>query len=82
MHALAGQAAAFQEALQPEFKAYQTQVLANAHALAKELMGNGFKLVSGGTDTHLMLINLGPEEEEAPLERRWKKPLTWLASLH
>jgi len=75
MHAIAAKAAAFQEALQPEFKAYQTQVLANAKALAKALMDNGFKLDSGGTDTHLMLVNLGTEEEGGPSGKKMEEAL-------
>ncbi|PKN77946.1 MAG: serine hydroxymethyltransferase [Candidatus Cloacimonetes bacterium HGW-Cloacimonetes-1] len=75
MHAIAGKAVAFLEALQPEFKLYQTQVLANAKALATALMGNGFKLVSGGTDTHLMLLNLGSEEEGGPSGKKMEEAL-------
>ena len=58
MHVIAAKAVAFKEALSPSFKAYQRQVLANARALAVGLMERGYKVVSGGTDTHLMLINL------------------------
>jgi glycine hydroxymethyltransferase len=58
MHIIAAKAVAFKEALQPEFKQYQQQILNNAKALAANLINHGFKLVSGGTDTHLMLINL------------------------
>jgi len=60
MHVIAAKAVAFHEALQPEFKAYQTQVLANARMLAAELSGFGLRLISGGTDNHLMLVDLGP----------------------
>ncbi len=60
MHVIAAKAVAFHEALQPEFKAYQAQVLANARVLAAELSGHGLRLVSGGTDNHLMLVDLGP----------------------
>ena len=59
MHVIAAKAVAFHEALQPEFRLYQAQILANARALAGELAGLGFRLVSGGTDTHLMLLDLG-----------------------
>jgi glycine hydroxymethyltransferase len=59
MHVIAAKAVAFHEALQPEFRAYQAQILANARTLAGELAGLGFRLVSGGTDTHLMLLDLG-----------------------
>ncbi len=75
MHAIAGKAVAFHEALQPEFKAYQSKVIANAQALAKSLMNKGFKLVSGGTDTHLMLIDLGPEESGSPSGKKMEEAL-------
>ena len=58
MHVIAGKAVAFGEALKPEFKAYQEQVVRNAKALANALMARGQKIVSGGTDNHLMLIDL------------------------
>jgi len=58
MHVIAAKAVAFKEALAPSFKRYQQQVLANARALAAELIKRGYKVVSGGTDTHLMLVNL------------------------
>ena len=57
MHAIAAKAVAFKEALQPEFKLYQQQIVKNAKALAGALTAKGFKLTSGGTDNHLMLIN-------------------------
>ena len=57
-HVIAGKAVAFGEALKPEFKAYQHQIVLNAAALAKTLQDNGVLLVSGGTDNHLMLVNL------------------------
>ncbi len=60
MHVIAGKAVAFGEALKPEFKEYQTQIVKNAKALAKALLDNGFDLVSGGTDNHLMLVDLRP----------------------
>ncbi len=75
MHAIAGKAAAFHEALQPEFKIYQQQVLANAQALAKALNNKGFRLVSGGTDTHLMLVNMGTEEEGGPSGKKMEESL-------
>ncbi|NDA65684.1 MAG: serine hydroxymethyltransferase, partial [Verrucomicrobia bacterium] len=59
MHVIAGKAVCFHEALQPEFKAYQQQIVANAKALAAGMMRNGFRLVSGGTDNHLMLVDVG-----------------------
>ncbi len=58
MHVIAAKAVAFQEALQPEFKIYQQQIINNAKALADGLLKRGLKLVSGGTDTHLMLVDL------------------------
>lgn len=66
MHVIAAKAVAFKEALSPGFTEYQKQVVKNAEALAKGLTGKGLNLVSGGTDTHLMLINLGTEEEGGP----------------
>ncbi len=58
MHVIAAKAVALKEALSPGFKLYQRQVLANARALAQGLMDRGYRIVSGGTDTHLMLVNL------------------------
>ncbi len=58
MHVIAGKAVALKEALQPEFKEYQRQVVANAKALASALIARGYTLVSGGTDNHLMLVDL------------------------
>ena len=58
MHVIAAKAVAFKEALSPAFKRYQQQVIANARALAQGLVERGYKIVSGGTDTHLMLVNL------------------------
>ena len=58
MHVIAAKAVAFKEALQPEFKAYQQQVLDNARAMAAELMRRGYRIVSGGTDNHLFLLDL------------------------
>ena len=60
-HVIAAKAVCFKEALQPEFKVYQEQVLKNAQALAKGLTDRGVKLVSGGTDNHLMLVDLKDE---------------------
>ncbi len=60
-HVIAGKAVCFKEALQPEFKAYQKQILVNAQALANALLGRGVNLVSGGTDNHLMLVDLRDE---------------------
>ncbi len=58
MHIIAGKAVAFKEALSPEFKEYQRKIVSNAKTLADTLMANGIKLFSGGTDNHLMLIDL------------------------
>jgi glycine hydroxymethyltransferase len=58
MHVIAGKAVCFREALQPEFKQYGKQVIANAKALADVLMAGGLKLASGGTDNHLMLVDV------------------------
>jgi glycine hydroxymethyltransferase len=58
MHVIAAKAVAFKEALEPSFKDYQTQVVKNAKAMAKTLIERGYKVVSGGTENHLMLIDL------------------------
>jgi glycine hydroxymethyltransferase len=58
MHVIAAKAVAFKEALAPEFGAYQRQIVANARVLAETLMGEGWRLVSGGTDNHLMLVDV------------------------
>jgi glycine hydroxymethyltransferase len=74
MHVIAAKAVAFGEALQPEFKLYARQVVDNARALADSLQSAGFKIVSGGTDSHLMLVDLTPKgvsgsDAEVALER-------------
>jgi glycine hydroxymethyltransferase len=74
MHVIAGKAVAFGEALTPEFKTYAAAVRDNAKALAETLVGQGVDIVSGGTDTHLMLVDLRPKKltgklAEASLER-------------
>ena len=61
MHVIAAKAVAFKEALTPEFRTYQEQIVANARALAEALTSLGFRLVSGGTDTHVMLVDLRPK---------------------
>jgi len=61
MHVIAGKAVAFGEALRPEFKTYQEQVIKNAQALADQLMKGGLDIVTGGTDSHLMLVDLRPK---------------------
>ena len=63
-HVIAAKAVAFNEALQPEFKVYQTQVKKNAAKLAEELVKRGFSIVSGGTDNHSMLVDLRPKYPE------------------
>jgi glycine hydroxymethyltransferase len=71
VHVIAGKAAAFREALEPEFKQYAQQVVLNAKVLAETLMGEGYRVISGGTDTHVMLVDvfshgvLGSEAENA-----------------
>ena len=61
MHVIAGKAVAFGEALRPEFKTYQKQVVANAQALADQLMKGGLDIVTGGTDSHVLLVDLRPK---------------------
>jgi glycine hydroxymethyltransferase len=61
MHVIAAKAVAFGEALRPDFKAYQQQVVDNAKALGEELLRGGLRLVGGGTDTHLLLVDLTPK---------------------
>jgi glycine hydroxymethyltransferase len=58
MHIIAAKAVAFKEALTPEFNIYQAELVKNASRLAEALIDNGFRLVSGGTDTHLILVDL------------------------
>ncbi len=71
MHIIAAKAVAFKEALAPSFKRYQEQIIVNSRALAREFLKKGYRLVAGGTDTHLVLIDLsltgftGKEAEEA-----------------
>lgn len=74
-HVIAAKAVAFHEAMQPEFKIYQQQVINNAQALAKGLTDNNFNLVSGGTDTHLMLINLGTKDSGGPSGKKMEEAL-------
>ena len=62
MHVIAAKAVCFHEALQPQFRDYQRQVVLNAKALAAGLAKHGFRIVSGGTDNHLMLVDLRPKE--------------------
>ena len=74
MHVIAAKAVAFGEALRPEFRTYQAAVVANARALAETLVARGFDIVTGGTDSHLLLVDLRPKRvtgktAEASLER-------------
>ena len=76
MHVIAAKAVALREALTPEWKAYQRQVVANAKALAEALLACGHRLVSGGTDTHLLLldlsgVNVTGKDAQAALDRAW-----------
>ena len=64
MHVIAAKAVALGEALQPDFRTYAAQIVRNAKALADELVGRGFSLVSGGTDNHLMLVDLRPSHPD------------------
>jgi glycine hydroxymethyltransferase len=76
MHVIAAKAVAFREALTPAWRAYQQQIVRNAKALADALLGHGYRLVTGGTDTHLLLVDLtdrgisGKDAQEA-LDRAW-----------
>jgi glycine hydroxymethyltransferase len=70
MHVIASKAVAFHEALQPEFRAYQKQVVANAAAMADTLTQRGFRMVSGGTDNHLVLVDLVGRMTGADAENR------------
>lgn len=71
MHVIAAKAVCFQEALQPEFKVYMKQVADNAQALAKGLQDRGIKLVSDGTDNHLMLVDLTPFDLTGKEVEKW-----------
>jgi glycine hydroxymethyltransferase len=76
MHVIAAKAVAFKEALTPEWRAYQQQVVKNAQALAAALLARGYRLVTGGTDTHLLLVdltsrNLTGKEAQEILDRAW-----------
>jgi glycine hydroxymethyltransferase len=62
MHVIAAKAVAFEEALKPDFKAYQSEVIRNAQALAKRLEERGFRIVTGGTDTHVILVDVGSKK--------------------
>ena len=76
MHVIAAKAVAFLEASTPEWRAYQQQIVRNAKALADALLAKGYRLVSGGTDTHLILVDLGPrgvtgKDAQEALDRAW-----------
>ncbi len=76
MHVIAAKAVAFKEALSPAFRDYQRQVVANARALADALITRGYRLVSGGTDTHLLLVDVGVrgitgKDAQEALDRAW-----------
>src|SRR5512144_87883 len=76
MHVIAAKAVAFREAQTPEWRAYQRQIVDNARALAEALLARGFRLVSGGTDTHLLLVDLTPrgitgKQAQEALDRAW-----------
>jgi glycine hydroxymethyltransferase len=76
MHVIAAKAVAFREAATPEWRAYQLQIVRNAAALAEAFLARGYRLVSGGTDTHLLLIDLGDrditgKDAQEALDRAW-----------
>ena len=76
MHVIAAKAVAFREAQTPEWRAYQGQIVRNARALADALLARGYRLVSGGTDTHLLLVDLTPKsitgkDAQEALDRAW-----------
>jgi glycine hydroxymethyltransferase len=76
MHVIAAKAVAFREAQTPEWRGYQAQIISNARALADALMARGWRLVSGGTDTHLLLVDLTPrgitgKDAQEALDRAW-----------
>ena len=71
MHVIAAKAVALKEALMPEFKVYQQQIVANAKAMADELISKGFALVSGGTDNHLMLLDLTNKDITGKDAQNW-----------
>ena len=72
---IAAKAVAFHEAAQPEFKEYAHQIVANAAQLAEALAGHGLRLVSGGTDNHLMLVDLRSFDESCPGRRRGSRSI-------
>ncbi|MBS3766604.1 MAG: serine hydroxymethyltransferase [Candidatus Cloacimonetes bacterium] len=74
-HIIASKAVAFKEAMSPEFNEYQKQIVKNAKALAQGLLERGFNLVANGTDTHLMMINLGEKGSGNPSGKKMEKAL-------
>jgi glycine/serine hydroxymethyltransferase len=78
VHIIAAKAVAFGEALRDDFKEYQRQILANAKALCAELQEQGLRIVSGGTDNHLMLVDVWMDGKESPAKtpRKLSKPRT------
>jgi glycine hydroxymethyltransferase len=76
MHIIAAKAVAFHEAMQPEFKEYQKNIVANSKALAKSLIAEGLAIVSGGTDNHMMIVDL------RPIQMTGKRASTLLDSVH
>jgi glycine hydroxymethyltransferase len=71
MHVIAAKAVCFHEALQPSFRDYQGQIVRNAKAMAARLAKNGYRIVSGGTDNHLMLVDLRPQNVDGRTAQEW-----------
>jgi glycine hydroxymethyltransferase len=71
MHVIAAKAVCFHEALQPSFREYQAQIIRNAKAMAARLAKNGYRIVSGGTDNHLMLVDLRPQNIDGRTAQEW-----------
>ncbi len=71
MHVIAAKAVCFHEALQPAFREYQAQIVRNAKAMAARLAKNGYRIVSGGTDNHLMLVDLRPQNIDGRTAQEW-----------
>jgi glycine hydroxymethyltransferase len=74
MHVIAAKAVCLKEAMTPEFRDYQQQVVRNAACLARELTAGGFRIVSGGTDNHLMLVDMRPQEDHGEGRRHRPRP--------
>ena len=71
MHVIAAKAVCFHEALQPSFRDYQQQIVRNAKAMAARLAKTGYRIVSGGTDNHLMLVDLRPQGLDGRTAQEW-----------